>query len=147
MHPTLAHVVPAKRSSISKVLAPAFLAVRSAARPAVPAPIIATSQLRSAINRPFGLNKSANAKRGDDGFCVELLCGRAAIIHPSSDRRSGKRGPGVNQSLLFKLGPEFEGNFALQRIVILGDLLMASRSDDKSDRDIWRCRELKRSCA
>jgi hypothetical protein len=35
----------------------------------------------------------------------------------------------------------------LQRIVVLGDLLMASRPDDKSDRDIWRCRELKRSGA
>jgi hypothetical protein len=49
--------------------------------------------------------------------------------------------------LLFKLGPEFGGDFALQRIVVFGDLLMASRPDDKSDRDIWRCRELKRSGA
>jgi len=35
----------------------------------------------------------------------------------------------------------------LQRIVVLGDLLMASRPDDKCDRDIWRCRELKRGGA
>ena len=37
MQPTLAQVVPAKRSSISTVLAPARRAQRSAARPAVPA--------------------------------------------------------------------------------------------------------------
>jgi hypothetical protein len=51
MHPTLAHVFPAKQSSISKVLAPAFRATRSAAKPAVPAPMMATSQLRSTIPR------------------------------------------------------------------------------------------------
>jgi hypothetical protein len=66
-------------------------------------------------------------------------CCRDCQIHPSSDGRSGKRRLGFDQSLLFKLGPEFGGDFALQRIVVLGDLLMASRADDKSDRDIWRC--------
>jgi hypothetical protein len=60
-------------------------------------------------------------------------------IHPSSDGRSGKRRLGFDQSLLFKLGPEFGGDFALQRIIVLGDLVMASRPDDKGDRDIWRC--------
>ena len=49
--------------------------------------------------------------------------------------------------MLFKLGPEFGGDFALQRIVVLGDLLMASRPDDEGDRDIRRCRELQRSRA
>jgi hypothetical protein len=64
-------------------------------------------------------------------------------IHPSSGGRIGKRRVGFDQSLLFKLGPECGRDFCLQRIVVLGDLLMASRPDDKSDRDIWRCRELK----
>jgi hypothetical protein len=68
-----------------------------------------------------------------------------AKIHPSSYGRCGKRRLGFDQSLLFKLGPEFRGDFALQRIVVLRHLLVASRPDDKSDRDIWRCRELKRS--
>jgi hypothetical protein len=44
MQPTVVHVVPAKPSSISRVLAPAFRAARSATNPAVPAPITATSQ-------------------------------------------------------------------------------------------------------
>jgi hypothetical protein len=70
------------------------------------------------------------------------------LPYPSpSDGRSGKRRLGFDQSLLFKLRPEFGGDFALQRIVVLGDLLMASRPDDKSDRDIRRCRELKRGGA
>jgi hypothetical protein len=73
------------------------------------------------------------------GSFEELPCGRAAKIHPSSDGRSRKRRLGFDQSLLFKLAPEFGGDFALQRIIVLGDLVMASRPDDKSDRDIWRC--------
>jgi hypothetical protein len=68
-------------------------------------------------------------------------------IHPSSYGRCGKRCLGFDQSLMFKLGPEFGGNFALQRIAVLGDLLMTARPNDKSDRDIWRCRDLKRSGA
>ena len=43
MHPFTAQVVPLKAGSISKVLAPLARAARSAARPAVPAPITATS--------------------------------------------------------------------------------------------------------
>jgi hypothetical protein len=78
---------------------------------------------------------------------IDVLQRRQGHAHPSSDGRSGERRLGFDQSLLFKLGPEFGGDFTLQRIVVLGDLLMASRPDDKSDRDIWRCRELKRSGA
>ena len=44
MHPTVAHVVPLKCGSIRSVVAPFERAARSAARPAVPAPIIATLQ-------------------------------------------------------------------------------------------------------
>jgi hypothetical protein len=43
MHPTVAHVVPLKLSSMSAVEAPAPRATRSADNPAVPAPMIATS--------------------------------------------------------------------------------------------------------
>jgi hypothetical protein len=79
---------------------------------------------------------------------------RAAVneieISPCQSIRSSfgcwrKRRLGFDQSLRLKLGPEFGRDFRLQRIVVLGDLLRASRPDDKSDRDIWRCRELKRS--
>jgi hypothetical protein len=45
MHPTVAHVVPAKRSSISNVFAPACRAARSAAKLAVPAPTMAASHV------------------------------------------------------------------------------------------------------
>jgi hypothetical protein len=43
--------------------------------------------------------------------------------------------------------PELGRDFRLQRIIVLGDLLMASRPDYEGDRDIRRCRELKRGRA
>src|SRR5882757_3584480 len=48
MQPTLAQVVPLNESSMSTVEAPAPRATRSADRPAVPAPMIATSTLMRA---------------------------------------------------------------------------------------------------
>ena len=47
MQPIEAQVVPTKYSSMRMVLAPARRALRSADRPAVPAPMIATSQVTS----------------------------------------------------------------------------------------------------
>jgi hypothetical protein len=47
-----------------------------------------------------------------------------------------------NQFFLFKLGPEFRRDLGLQRLPVLLNLPIASRSDDEGDRDIWRCREL-----
>ena len=49
MQPTLAQVVPANSGSISRVRAPQSRALRSADRPAVPAPITATSQSSCAM--------------------------------------------------------------------------------------------------
>jgi hypothetical protein len=66
---------------------------------------------------------------------------------PVSAGRSRKRRVGFDQSLLLKLGPEFGRDFRLQRIIVFGDLLMASRPDDEGNRDIRRCRELKRGRA
>jgi hypothetical protein len=55
IQPTFAQVVPEKSSSINSVVAPAWRAPRSAARPAVPAPIMATSHSRVGVLRVVDL--------------------------------------------------------------------------------------------
>jgi hypothetical protein len=108
------------------------------------------------IQDPVGADRATRSTRKDrairDITAAPASVSRPAAvancrIHPSSDGCGRKRRVGFDQSLLFKLGPEFGRDLRLQRIVVLGNLLMASRPDDEGDRDIWRCRELKCSGA